>query len=109
MSTPPLEPQQPPEAAQPAEVERRRDRVGRHAHRARLYTWAVGLIAVLVLLVILVVENTRRVKVGWVFGHSRISLVFLVLFATVLGWLLGVATSIMFRRRTRPPAKRPGR
>ena len=107
MSTGPLEPQQ-PEAPLPPQVERRRDRVGRQAHRARLYTWAVVLVTLLVLLVILVVENTRRVKVGWIFGYSHISLVFLVLFATVLGWLLGVATSIVFRRRTRRPANGPG-
>jgi uncharacterized integral membrane protein len=102
VSTQPPE-QQAPETQQPTGVETRRDRVGRHAHRTRLYTWAILLVATLVLLVILVAENTRRVKVGWVFGYSHISLVFLVVFATVLGWLLGVATSIMFRRRTRPP------
>jgi uncharacterized integral membrane protein len=96
-------PEQTPEAQQPTDAETRRDRVGRHAHRTRLYTWAVLLITALVLLVVLVVENTRRVKVGWVFGYSHISLVFLVLFATVLGWFLGVATSIVFRRRTRRP------
>jgi uncharacterized integral membrane protein len=55
------------------------------------------------MLVVLIVENTRSVKVGWVFGYSRISLVFLVLFATILGWLLGIATSILFRRQTRRP------
>src|SRR3954454_4297072 len=109
MSTQPPQQQQPGEAPQPPEMERRRDRAGRHAHRARLYTWAVVLITVLVLLVILVVENTRHVKVGWIFGYSQISLVFLVLFATVLGWLLGVATSIVFRRRTRRPANRGDR
>src|SRR5438105_2377988 len=105
VSTGPLEPQQ-PEAPLPPQVERRRDRVGRQAHRARLYTWAVVLVTLLVLLVILVVENTRRVKVGWIFGYSHISLVFLVVFATVLGWFLGVATSVVFRRRTRRPGNR---
>jgi uncharacterized integral membrane protein len=59
------------------------------------------LVACLVLIVILVVENTRKVRVGWIFGYSDISLVYLVVFATVLGWILGVATSIAFRRRTR--------
>jgi uncharacterized integral membrane protein len=60
------------------------------------------LLAILVLLVILIAENTRQVKVGWIFGYSRVSLVFLILFAAILGWLLGVVTSVVFRRRTRP-------
>jgi len=42
------------------------------------------------------------VKVGWILGYSRVSLVFLILFAAILGWLLGVVTSVVFRRRTRP-------
>ena len=81
--------------------EPRRERVGRHARRARLYLWAALLIVALILLVVLVAQNTQRVRVGWVFGHSRISLVYLVLFATILGWALGVASSVIFRRRTR--------
>jgi uncharacterized integral membrane protein len=83
--------------------ERSRDRVGRYARRTWLYAWTAVLVAVLVLLVVLIAENTRSVKVGWVFGYSHISLVFLVVFATLLGWLLGIATSILFRRRTRRP------
>lgn len=54
---------------------------------------------VLVAVVILVVQNTRHVKVGWIFGESRISLVFLVLFAAILGWILGVATTLVFQHR----------
>ena len=83
--------------------ERRAERARRYAHRTQLYTSAVAAAVLLVLLVILVAENTRHVRVGWVFGHSRVSLVFLVLFATLLGWLLGIATSVVFRYRTRRP------
>ena len=81
--------------------ETRRERAGRYTRRTWLYTWATLLLVVFVLLVILIVQNTGRVRVGWVFGHSRISLVFLVIFAAVLGWILGIATSVVFRRRTR--------
>jgi len=91
----------PAETAVPPPGESRRERFGRHSHRTRLYLTAAVLVACLVLIVVLVVQNTRQVRVGWVFGHSTISLVYLVLFATVLGWILGVATSIAFRRRTR--------
>jgi uncharacterized integral membrane protein len=81
--------------------ETRTARTKRHTRRAGLYTAAAVLAVALVLLVILIVQNTGRVRVGWVFGHSRVSLVFLVLFAALLGWVLGMATSIVFRRRTR--------
>lgn len=81
--------------------ETRLERAGRYSHRARLYSWAALFVLVLVGIVVLVVENTRSVKVGWIFGYSTISLVFLVLFAGILGWILGIATVVMFHRRTR--------
>jgi hypothetical protein len=50
-------------------------------------------------IVAFVVENSHRVRVGWVFGYSRVSLDFLVLIAVGLGWLLAVAASMLRRRR----------
>lgn len=91
-----------PDAAR-AIPEPRAGRARRYAHRTQLYLSAAAAAVLLVLLVILVAENTRHVKVGWVLGYSRVSLVFLVLFATLLGWLLGIATSMAFRYRTRRP------
>ena len=88
----------------PAE-ESRRSRVGRYARRTYLYSRAAAMLGLLVVLVILIAENTRSVKVGWVFGYSHISLVYLVLIATLLGWLLGIMTSSLFRRRTRRQAR----
>jgi uncharacterized integral membrane protein len=96
-------PATPPDPETTPPVEARGARARRHANRVRLYTWAVLAAVLLVLFVVLVAENTRRVKVGWIFGYSRVSLVFLVVFATLLGWLLGIATSVIFRRRTRRP------
>lgn len=82
--------------------ETRRSRAGRYTRRTWLYTWVGSLVGLLVLLVILIAENTRKVKVGWILGYSHVSLVFLILFAAILGWLLGIVTSVVFRRRTRP-------
>ena len=82
-------------------TENRIDRARRYDRRTRLYAWATALVLALIAIVVLIAENTRRVKVGWIFGYSQISLVFLILFAAVLGWLLGMATSVVFRRRTR--------
>ncbi len=53
---------QPPAA--PAEA--RGERLRRHGRRTGLYTWAVGLVALLVVLIALVVANTRQVKLSWV-------------------------------------------
>ena len=45
-------------------------------------------------------------KLDWVVGSSRASLVWIILVATVLGWLLGITMSILFRNHTRRPAQR---
>jgi uncharacterized integral membrane protein len=88
-----------------APAEARGDRLRRHGRRTALYTWAVGLVALLVVLIALVVANTRQVKLSWVVGTGHASLVWIILAAAVLGWLLGIFTSVVLRLRTRrrPP------
>ena len=81
--------------------EGRGERVKRHSQRARLYGVAFTLVALLVCLVALILANTRSVKLSWVFGDTNASLVWIILASAILGWLLGLATSIAFRRRTR--------
>ena len=90
-----VESHHPETAPAAAIVEPRSARLRRHGRRTGLYTWAFGLIA-------LVVANTRQVKLSWVVGTGHASLVWIVLAAAVLGWLLGVVTSVVFRLRTRP-------
>lgn len=82
-------------------AESRSERLRRHGHRAGLYTWAFALVALLIVLIALVVANTRQVKVSWVIGDGHASLVWLILGTAVLGWLLGMLTGIVFRLRTR--------
>jgi hypothetical protein len=36
-----------------------------------------------------------------VLGSSEVSLVWIVIFSAILGWLLGIVTSVVFRWRTR--------
>ena len=91
-----------PETLPPELAEARGDRLRRHGRRTGLYTWAIGLVALLVVLIALVVANTRQVKLSWVLGTGHASLVWIVLAAAVLGWLLGIVTSVVFRLRTRP-------
>ena len=90
---------QPQPATEP--VEPRGARLRRGAHRTGLYAWAFILVALLVVAIALAVANTRQVKLSWVVGTGHASLVWIILAATVLGWLLGIATSVVFRLRTR--------
>jgi uncharacterized integral membrane protein len=95
-----MDPESGPEQQVP-HVESRPDRLRRHGRRTRLYAWAGALVALLVVLIALVVANTRSVKVSWAFGSTRQSLVWIILVTAILGWLLGIVTSVVFRVRTR--------
>jgi uncharacterized integral membrane protein len=94
----------PPDAEQhgtvPA-VEPEVDDRARHRRRAKLYAWAFLLAAFFVILVALIVANTRQVKISWVVGSSRASLIWIIIVAAVLGWFSGLVTSLLFHRRTR--------
>jgi uncharacterized integral membrane protein len=93
----------PPPSAPPdtEPVEPRSARLRRHGRRTGLYAWAFALVALLVIVVALAAANTRQVKLSWVVGESQASLVWIILAAAVLGWLLGITTSVIFRLRTR--------
>jgi uncharacterized integral membrane protein len=81
-------------------VETRGARLAREAHRGRLHLYTLITVVVLVYVVALAASNTAHVTVNWVFGSSSVALVWLVLFATILGWVLGLATAVALRRRT---------
>lgn len=89
-------------------AETRGGRFRRKAHRTRLYAYAMLTVALVAYLIALAASNTARVNVSWVFGSSHVSLVWLVLFAAILGWLLGLATSARFHWRTRAPRRQHG-
>jgi len=93
----------PPQPAEPAmePIESRSSRLRRQGHHTRLYSWAFALVALLVVVIALIVANTRQVKLSWVVGTSHASLVWIILATAVLGWLLGIVTSVVFRLRTR--------
>lgn len=80
-------------------------RLVRKARRALLYLYAGVAVALLVCLIALVLANTSRVKVSWVFGSSSVSLVWLVLFSAILGLLLGMVLGALFHWRTRRPRR----
>lgn len=98
-----------PSAAQTATGgETRSGRYRRKAHRSRLHGYAIATVALVAYLIALAATNTAHVKVNWVFGTSHVSLVWLVLFAAILGWLLGLAATAAFHWRTRAPRRQRG-
>lgn len=92
------------EASPPTET--RGERWRRKARRGRLHLSAIVSVALLICVVALALANTGQVQLHWLLGSGSASLVWIVLLAAVLGWLLGLATGSVFRWRTRPP--RPG-
>jgi len=99
----------PPAAPKPVAPlgETPRERARRHGRRGRLYAWALLLVGAVVVLVALAVANTRQVELSWVVGSAHASVVWIIIGSAILGWLLGIATSIIFRARTRMPRRRP--
>jgi uncharacterized integral membrane protein len=86
-------------------LETRSGRFRRKARRSRLHGYAIGAVALVAYLIALAASNTAHVKVSWVFGTSHVSLVWLVLFAAILGWLLGLLATAAFHWRTRAPRR----
>jgi uncharacterized integral membrane protein len=94
------EPREDEPTAVPA-AETRFRRGVRYTHRTRLYASVVALIAVGVCLILLIARNTTPVKVDYVFGHTRSRVVWLIVIGAIAGWVLGILTSFILRRRTR--------
>jgi uncharacterized integral membrane protein len=82
-------------------VETRAEQLAHRRRQIRLYAWALLLAAFFVVLVALIVANTRHVKISWVVGSTRTSLIWIIIVAALLGWLSGIVTSLLFNRRKR--------
>jgi uncharacterized integral membrane protein len=96
-----------PSAAQRPSIteELSHERTRRHARRAGMHVQAVLVVALFVVIVALLLANRRTVEVSWVVGSSQQSVVWIVLVTAILGWLLGIFTSVLFRHRTRAPKR----
>jgi len=81
--------------------EPRGERLRRHGRRRALYLRAGLTVVLLAVLIALIAANTQSTNLNWVVGTSHASLVWIVFTAAVIGWLLGLATGALFRRRTR--------
>jgi uncharacterized integral membrane protein len=91
-----------PETEAPVlEAESRLRRGIRYSHRTGLYAALVVAIATTVFLILLIAQNTRSVKVDYVFGNTQTRLIWLVIVSAITGWVLGIVTAFLIRRRTR--------
>jgi uncharacterized integral membrane protein len=94
--------QEPSSAASPPLPESRGERYLRRGRMARMVASTVLIVAVVAALIVLISRNTGVARLDWVFGSTNASLVWIILAATVLGWVLGMATAVILRHRTRP-------
>jgi uncharacterized integral membrane protein len=92
-----------PEARAAPEEETRLRRGLRYGHRTGLYLALVVAIAVLVFLILLIARNTRQVKVDYVVDSTQARLIWLIVISAIAGWVLGIVTAFLIRRRTRKP------
>jgi uncharacterized integral membrane protein len=92
-------------AAAASGAETRGEHFRRKALRGRLHGYGIGAVALVAVLIALAASNTTQVKVNWLIGSSRVSLVWLVLAAALLGWALGLIASARFHWRTRAPRR----
>jgi uncharacterized integral membrane protein len=96
------EPEQGQEQAKPEVADETRLQRGlRYGHFTGLYFAAVIAIAVLVFLILLIARNTDQVKFDYVFSSARTALIWLIVISAIAGWVLGIVTAFLIRRRTR--------
>jgi uncharacterized integral membrane protein len=92
--------QAPEQQDAPAEEGRFRRGV-RYTHHTAMFVAVAIVVATILYLVLLIASNTRRVKLDYVFGSGHARLIWLIVLSAFTGWLLGLATSFLFRRRMR--------
>jgi uncharacterized integral membrane protein len=73
----------------------------RYTHRTWTIVSTVAIVAGIVFLILLIARNTRHVKVDYVFGSANARVVWLSVISALTGWVLGLATSVLLRRRMR--------
>ena len=95
------EPEQPEETTPAYVPESRLQRGVRYSHRTGLYLSLAIALATIIFLILLIARNTRHVKLDYVFGSTKTGLVWLVIISAITGWVLGIVTAFLIRRRTR--------
>jgi uncharacterized integral membrane protein len=91
-----------PDLVAPAE-ESRFDRGLRYGHRTAVYAALVVAIGVLVFLILLIARNAEQVNFDYVIADTHTRLIWLIVISAIAGWVLGIVTAFLVRRRTRGP------
>lgn len=66
---------------------------------SRRVAWIAVAVVAAALLITWVLRNGRTVRVDWLVGSTDAALAVVILVALALGWVLGVATAMIVRRR----------
>ena len=89
------------DVARDVRAESRREHAARMGHRVRLYVSLVVLALLVLAIVLLALDNRQEARIGWVVGDGDTAVVWIVLASAAVGWLAGIVTSTLVRRRTR--------
>jgi uncharacterized integral membrane protein len=91
----------PVEETQPKHGSRLAERLdeGRRTFQPGLWARLIGIGLVGLYVLLFVVLNTNHVKVSFVFGSTRVSLIWVILLALAAGLVLGVLLSQLHRHR----------
>jgi uncharacterized integral membrane protein len=90
-----------PQSPEAAVAETRWQRGLRATHHGRLYATIVLALLLGLYLIFLIARNTRQVKLDYVFGSANARLIWLIVISALVGWVLGLTTSYLVRRRIR--------
>ena len=93
--------QQPVPSDQPSTVEPVRSAGPGRIRQGTAYAQAVALGALGLIVLLLAVANTNRTTLHWIVGSTRAAVVWIVLVSAGVGWLAGLVTAVLFRRRVR--------
>ena len=87
--------------ATPLIEETRFQRGLRYGHRTALYGSILVALVVIVYLIFLIARNADAVTFDYVFGDAHTRLIWLIVISAIAGWVLGIITAYLIRRRTR--------
>jgi uncharacterized integral membrane protein len=72
-----------------------------HEYQPRLYAILIALFLLFAWLIAFIVQNSRKVNLHFVLFTARVSLIWLILIGLAIGFIGGILTSQLYRRRGR--------
>jgi uncharacterized integral membrane protein len=91
------------DARHEAGLESRREHARRMGSRAKLYASLILLAVLVLVIVLLALDNRNDARLSWVVGDTDAPVIWIVLVSAIVGWLAGIVTGAVVRRRTRAP------